>query len=90
VAGGGRPDFDEPIRVVFDERNRLLRARLYALTTSDTSTFAKAVLGVIPPAFRILAPLTMQRTAFEEYCRADTRPVMYGVLLDVEYESLYF
>jgi len=47
------------------------------------------MFGVTPPAFRILAPLTLQRTAFEKYCRADTRAVMDGVLLNVEYESLY-
>jgi hypothetical protein len=59
------------------------------LTASNTSAFAQAVFGVTAPAFRILAPLTLQRAAFEEHCRADTRAIMYGVLLDVEYESLY-
>jgi hypothetical protein len=67
----------------------LLWARLCAPTASNTSAFAEAVFGVTAPAFRILAPLTLQWTAFEKHCRADTRAVMYGVLLDVEYESLY-
>jgi hypothetical protein len=59
------------------------------LTTSNTSALAQAVFGVTAPAFRIVAPLALQWTAFEEHCRADTRAIMYGVLLDVEYESLY-
>ncbi|MHC4888462.1 MAG: hypothetical protein ACYTEO_03245 [Planctomycetota bacterium] len=41
------------------------------------------------PTFGILAPLTLQWTALEEHRRADTRAVMYCVLLDVEYASSY-
>jgi hypothetical protein len=41
------------------------------------------------PAFRILAPVTLQWAALEEHRRADTRAVMYGVLLDVKYVSGY-
>jgi hypothetical protein len=37
-----------------------------------------------------VTPLTLQWAAFEKYCCTDTRTVMYSVLFDVEYESLYF
>jgi hypothetical protein len=77
-------------RPVVDNRNCLFGAGLDTLKASDTSTLAKAVFGVCPPAFRIVAPLTFQGAAFEEHSRADTRAVMYGVFLYVEYESLYY
>ena len=64
-----------------------MSACLYALPTPDTSARSVAEFRMFLPAFGILAPLTIQWAAFEKHSRADARPVVYGVLLDVEYES---
>jgi len=59
------------------------------LTASETLAFAKAKFEMNFPAFRIMAPQTLQWTTFEKHRCADPRAVMYRVLLDIEYESFY-
>jgi hypothetical protein len=74
--------------MVLNERNRFVWTFFYALTASETPAFAKAKFDISPPAFRIMTPQTIQWTAFEKHCSTDSRAVMYGVLLDIEYKSL--
>jgi hypothetical protein len=62
---------------------------LYTLTTPNTPISSEAEFRMFLPAFRILAPLTIQWAAFEEHRRADAWAIVYGILLDVEYESGY-
>jgi hypothetical protein len=75
-------------KMVFNKRNRLMWTHLYALTTSDTSALAKAEFDISLPAFRIMTPQALQRTTFEKHCSTDSRAIMYGVPLDIEYKSL--
>jgi hypothetical protein len=63
-------------------------ARIYALTTSEASVFAKSEFQISLTTFRIMTPSALQWTAFEKHRRADPRAIMYGVLLDIEYKSL--
>jgi hypothetical protein len=74
-------------RMVFRKRNCLISACLDALTAPNTSVCSKAEFGMFLPAFGILAPLTIQRAAFEENRSTDARPVVNGVFLDVKYKS---
>jgi len=60
---------------------------LSTLTASGTPAFAKTEFGLALPAFRIMTPKALQRTAFEKHGCADTRAIMYGVPLDIEYKS---
>lgn len=43
--------------------------------------------GDLAPAFRIAAPRTAQRTAFQETSRPRTRPVMRGKFPDVKHNA---
>ncbi len=74
-------------RTVFNKRNRLMWTRLCTLTASDTSALTKAEFDISLPAFRIMTPQALQRTTFEKHCSTDSRAIMYGVPLDIEYKS---
>jgi hypothetical protein len=75
--------------MIISEGNRLARTHLCALTATSTTAFAKAELGLVSPALRIMTPPALQWTAFEKHRRTNPRAVMYGVLLYIEYKSLY-
>jgi len=61
--------------------------RLPTFPTRNTPALNDDDLAPRRNAFRIMTPLTTQRTAFQENSRANPRSVVEGILLNVEYET---
>jgi hypothetical protein len=63
--------------------------RLAALTARHASIVYDNYLAPGRNAFRIVAPLTAERTAFQKNSRADSRSILEGILLNVKYSSAF-
>jgi hypothetical protein len=79
--------FNVGYRPLFNNRYSIPWAHICTLPTHDTPAFTKAHLGLVPPAFGIMAPQALQRAAFKEHGCANPRAVMYSVFLNIEYKS---
>ena len=64
--------------------NGILWASAFAVTTSDTLCLDVGQRRVSGNALRVAAPEAAQRAPFQEYRRADTRPVVDREALDIE------
>jgi hypothetical protein len=65
-------------------RERLLWANIYAAITTDAACAEPLYLLHGSNAFGIVAPLAMQRTAFEKDGRAQSRAILGGEALQVQ------